>query len=230
MNALKRFLRNSLVVYGTYCLSAVLFGLSFEYVTGAAPTAFGMTWFSLYCAVIGGLVTAHAAFLLGAREPGAVGFVVGVVVAFGGDLIGIATLSACSAAGAYLLSTRKRRARIEKLRARQREVQAARLARARSIIEERKARSAEVKKALKGVDTGWLIDVFGRAETTGRASLLLDLKPEAAYGLARLHRRGIPADFVASVWTLSNEMNEATADAITREHRASVPATVGGAS
>lgn len=229
MSAFKRFLLNGLVVYGTYCLSAVLIGLSFAYVTGAAPTAFGMTWFSLYCAVIGGLATRNAAFLLGAREPGAVGFVVGVMVAFGGDLVGIAALSACSAAGAYLLVTRKRRARIAKLRDRQREVRVARREREWAAEEAAYALQTEAKKSVKGVSTGWLRDALGASEVTGRSDLVESLTPEVGYGLARLHRRSVPVEFIASVWTPGEPMDDAVADAVTADYRATVPATVGGA-
>jgi hypothetical protein len=211
MRTFKRLMRNIVIVLAAYSLSQSLTLWLLLEVIGS-DLRLGMTWLSFAAAVFGGLAVTDVAMRFNAKEPGGVGFVVGVVLAFSGNSSVLIVLPVYVAAGAYLLVNGKRLARVKKLRARQAEVYKARRERRRAA-----------NHAADSIDTVWLIDALRAAEATDRADLIARLTPESAFGLARLHRRGIPAEFVARNWSLDEPMTDEAADLLTavfREARA----------
>lgn len=57
-----------------------------------------------------------------------------------------------------------------------------------------------VKDAAASVPTVWLHEVFEQTTFTPRDEVLALLSLDEAWAFARLHDRGIPADFVAEMW------------------------------
>ena len=56
------------------------------------------------------------------------------------------------------------------------------------------------REAAESVPTPWLLDAFGAPESTARSTMLAALDADAAWALARLHRKGVPAEYVAARW------------------------------
>lgn len=70
----------------------------------------------------------------------------------------------------------------------------------RSWDAEMSAEWGALEEAAESVPTPWLIDTFGAPESTPRDDLLAALDVDTAWALARLHRKGVPAEYVAARW------------------------------
>lgn len=55
-------------------------------------------------------------------------------------------------------------------------------------------------EAMENIPTTWLIDAFDAPESTPRDEMLAELDADTAWALARLHRKGVPAEYVAERW------------------------------
>lgn len=95
-----------------------------------------------------------------------------------------------------------------------RAVAAARIAERKRLVEERRANA--VKEATRRIATEWLTDAMGTPESKGRLALLADLDADTAWALARLHRKGVPAEYVAERWTNGEPLD---ADALVASYR-----------
>lgn len=73
-----------------------------------------------------------------------------------------------------------------------------------------------VQNATQPISTPWLIDACGAPESVSRGELLAELDADTAWALARLHRKGVGAEYVAAHWTLGAPLD---ADALVAAYR-----------
>lgn len=77
-------------------------------------------------------------------------------------------------------------------------------------------RLERVALATENIPTTWLIDAFDAPESTPRDDMLAALDADTAWALARLHRKGVPAEYVAARWTNGEPLD---ADALVASYR-----------
>lgn len=75
---------------------------------------------------------------------------------------------------------------------------------------------AAVQNATQRIPTPWLLDAIDAPESVHRGELLAALGPDTAWALARLHRKGVPADYVAERWQTGQPLD---ADALVASYR-----------
>lgn len=144
-------------------------------------------------AVFAGVFAADIRFAVAAWAIAMGASLVSLALTFGGDWPALIAWGALGAIVAEYLTTRHtRRWRKARRRAVERMAERKRVAEARRV--------EVVKQATRRVATDWLTDALGAPEAEGRVALLADLDPEAAWALARLHRKGVPAEYVAAHW------------------------------
>lgn len=86
----------------------------------------------------------------------------------------------------------------------------------RSWDAEMSAEWGALEEAAESVPTPWLIDTFGATESTPRDDMLAVLDVDTAWALARLHRKGVPAEYVAAHWQTGQPLD---ADVLVASYR-----------
>lgn len=196
MNAKKRYL----IVTGAG-LGAALLALFIALATGG-PTA-GSTALStlLYTAWFSTFVLATAVALITHGDVGGPTVVITLITIIPATFVltvwgDYAVIAVCGVVGALVANSLATRT-------------ARRWREARLIAEERIAwrkenekadRERLVNAATASIPAPWLIDAHNAAESTARGTLLAALDPDTAWALARLHRKGVPAEYVAAHW------------------------------
>lgn len=209
-------MKRALIVTGAGVGTALL-ALLVAVLLGGPTTGFTTVVVAVHFGwVLAGVLAAAAAIMSAGRVGGRTAVALGLgmypitlLFAAFGDC---AAVIVCGLAGA--LATRALVTRTER---RERRVRA----RAAERIAERKyhaewLRSERVARATENVPTAWLIDVFAAPESTPREDMLAALDADAAWALARLHRKGVPAEDVAERWTNGEPLD---ADALVASHR-----------
>ena len=133
-----------------------------------------------------------------------------VALLFGGDWPAVIAWGALGVILAEYLTTRHTRRHRE---ARERAVK--RIARRKEVAQANRKRV--VTEATGPISTPWLLDVFDAPESTARSTMLAPLDANAAWALARLHRKGVPAEYVAARWRTGQPLD---ADALVASYRA----------
>lgn len=134
----------------------------------------------------------------------------GLALVLGGDWPAVIAWGALGAIAAEFVTTRHTR-RWRKARARALE----RIAEKKRASEEYRAET--VKQATRRIATDWLTDATSAPESKGRRALLADLDADTAWALARLHRKDVPAEYVAARWHTGQLLDADTLVASYRE-------------